>query len=331
MVLPLDQVQALNKDLWLSPMAIKIKHNWHLHVIVDHTWFSVNDHTIPDLPHEVMQFGGALPWILWLLWHANPTDGPFYLSKYDITDGFYCLFIKADDALWLAVTMPHYDNETQLIAVPLSLTMGWTNSPPTFCAASETAANLANDCLAQAPLLPHRMEPMASSHDAWALSSQPLGPSTDITLLNRQSAVNTLQHGQSTINMLQNRQSAIITLGDPLVPNSGDPMVPTRQSAGPMLGAIVLPSRHSTSNTLRNLMVPNLGNPLVPTSQSTGPMLRALMLPPCHLAPEARPPLLLHSGPIAHVDVFIDDFIGLTQGSPSLCQHVCNCILHAIN
>ena len=27
-VLPLDQVQALNKDLWLSPMAIKVKHNW---------------------------------------------------------------------------------------------------------------------------------------------------------------------------------------------------------------------------------------------------------------------------------------------------------------
>ena len=26
-VLPLDQVQALRKDLWLSPMAIKVEHN----------------------------------------------------------------------------------------------------------------------------------------------------------------------------------------------------------------------------------------------------------------------------------------------------------------
>ena len=26
-VLPLDQVRALNKDLWLSPMAVKVEHN----------------------------------------------------------------------------------------------------------------------------------------------------------------------------------------------------------------------------------------------------------------------------------------------------------------
>ena len=58
----------------------------------DHTWFGVNDHTILDLPREVMQFGGALPWILWLLCHANLTAGPVYLSKYNITNGFYCMF-----------------------------------------------------------------------------------------------------------------------------------------------------------------------------------------------------------------------------------------------
>ena len=68
-------------------------------MIVDHTWFGVNYHTIPDLPHEVMQFGGAHPRILWLLHHANPTAGPVYLSKFNITDGFYCMFLKADDTL----------------------------------------------------------------------------------------------------------------------------------------------------------------------------------------------------------------------------------------
>ena len=81
-------------------------------MIVDHTWFGVNDHTILSLPHEVMQFRGALPWILWLLQHTDPMAGPVYLSKYNITDGFYHVFLKANDALWLAVTMPHYDNET---------------------------------------------------------------------------------------------------------------------------------------------------------------------------------------------------------------------------
>ena len=204
------------------------------------------------------------------------------LSTYpsDMTDGFYHMFLKANDALWLAIAMPHYDNETQLIAVPLSLTMGWTNSPPTFCAASETAADLANDCLTQAPLPPHHMEPMASSHDTWALSSQPIGQSTDIMLLNGQSAINMLQDGQSAITpTLQNRQSAVIMLRDPLVPTSGEPLVPTRQSAGPMLRVLMLPPGDP--------LVPNLGNPMVPTRQSANPMLGVLMLPPCHLAPEA--------------------------------------------
>ena len=93
-------------------MAIRVKHNWQPCMIVDHTWFGVNDHTIPDLPCEVMQFRGALPWILLLLRHADPTAGPVYLSKYDITNGFYHMFLKADDALQLAITMPHYDDET---------------------------------------------------------------------------------------------------------------------------------------------------------------------------------------------------------------------------
>ena len=247
-VLPLAQVQALNKDLRLSPMAIKVKHNRHPRVIVDHTWFSVNDHTVLDLPHEVMQFSGTLPWILWLLWHADPSAGPVYLSKYDIMDGFYHVFLKADDALQLAVMMPSYDNEPPLLAIPLSLTMGWTNSPPTFCAVSETAADLANNCIADdTPLLTHHMEPMASVHDAWA---------------------NTLQHRQSTINML----------GDPLVPTSGDPLVPT--TGDPLVSMLGAPVPHPG-----DLLVPTLGDPLVSTGQSTSTMLGALVLPPCHLAP----------------------------------------------
>ena len=67
MVLPLDQIKAVNKDLPVSPMAVKVKHNHHPCVLVDHTWFGVNDHTIPNLPHKVMQFGSVLPQLLWIL------------------------------------------------------------------------------------------------------------------------------------------------------------------------------------------------------------------------------------------------------------------------
>lgn len=106
-VLPLAQLRALpDADLRLSPMAVKEEFNRRPRVLVDHTWFGVNEHTIPDLPKEVMQFGGTLPRLLWILRHADPARGKIYLSKYDLDNGFYRLFLEADDALKLATLMP---------------------------------------------------------------------------------------------------------------------------------------------------------------------------------------------------------------------------------
>ena len=54
------------------------------------------------------------------------------MAKFDISDGFYCLFLDPNDAPKLAVLMPRYEGELQLVAMPLSLTMGWVSLPPTF-------------------------------------------------------------------------------------------------------------------------------------------------------------------------------------------------------
>ena len=101
--------------------------------------------------------------------HADPAEGSLFLSKFDVTDGFYRIFLVPNDALKLAVMMPHYDGEPQLAAVPLSLTMGWTKSPPTFSAASEMATDLANAQLTtRRNHLPcHHLEYLASVHDNW--------------------------------------------------------------------------------------------------------------------------------------------------------------------
>ena len=87
------------------------------------------------------------------------------MAKFDIADGFYRLFLDPDDAPKLAVLMPRYEGEPQLVAVPLSLTMGWVSSPPTFCAASKTAADIANASLFRCTVLLHRLEHAASTHD----------------------------------------------------------------------------------------------------------------------------------------------------------------------
>ena len=135
-VLPLEQMWALGKDLCLFPLVVKEEINHQPWVIVNHTWFSMNDHTMVELLPEVMQFSGALSCILWLLRHANPSKGPVYLAKYNISDGFYQIFLNPEDTLKLSVLMPHYEGELQLVAVPLSLTMRrWVLPPSPQCSA----------------------------------------------------------------------------------------------------------------------------------------------------------------------------------------------------
>ena len=47
--------------------------------------------------------------------------------------------------------------------------------------------------------------------------------------------------------------------------------------------------------------------------------------------PEDCVPLMKHRGPITHVDVFVDDSIGLAQGSRHHCKTVRHCIMHAVD
>ena len=44
-----------------------------------------------------------------------------------------------------AYVLPHAEGEPAKLVVPTSLQMGWIESPPYFCAASETARNVAED------------------------------------------------------------------------------------------------------------------------------------------------------------------------------------------
>jgi hypothetical protein len=124
----------------------------------------VNNTTSPTAPPEAMQFGGALHRVLRRVRHADPKYGPVYLSKHDIKDGFYQMFLKADDCIRLAIILPKYKGEPQLIAVPMAANMGWTESPPVFSVMSETVADVTNRNFEAAPrsVLSHRLEEPAS-------------------------------------------------------------------------------------------------------------------------------------------------------------------------
>jgi hypothetical protein len=92
-----------------------------------------------------MQFGTALQRLLQRLAYANPKFGPPLMAKIDLADGYYRVPLSAQAALTLAVILPDDLNSGPLLGIPLSLPMGWKESPPYFCAFTETCADLANN------------------------------------------------------------------------------------------------------------------------------------------------------------------------------------------
>jgi hypothetical protein len=95
-------------------------------------------------PGQSMQFVHALHRILRVILEAHPRFGPVYMCKIDIADGFYRVWLLPADIPKLSVVLPTMDGEEPLISFPLALPMGWVNSPPYFCAATETMCDLAN-------------------------------------------------------------------------------------------------------------------------------------------------------------------------------------------
>ena len=67
------------------------------------------------------------------------------MAKWDIKDGFWRLDAE-ESAKWnFSYVLPQHPREPIYLVVPISLQMGWVESPPFFCAASETARDVAQD------------------------------------------------------------------------------------------------------------------------------------------------------------------------------------------
>ena len=133
------------KILRISPMGVVPQRARRPRLIVDYSCFDINRETLKLAPKEAMQFGKALERILAQIVSANPAHGPVQLIKVDIADGFYRVWLNLSDIPKLAVSIPSLKGEEPLLAFPLVLPMGWTESPPYFCAATETVTDVANE------------------------------------------------------------------------------------------------------------------------------------------------------------------------------------------
>ena len=181
-VLPAYDVMDLD-DLRLSPSGAVGQRARRPRFICDYTWYLINQLTLKYAPEDAMQFGRALIRIIQRIVYADPRFGPVYMAKYDLKDGFYRVQLHPSTIPRLAVILPRWEGETQLIAFPLTLPMGWTESPPYFCAPTETIADLANAALRlHKTFPPHRLEHYAKPdtlHAREDIASRPFNRSRD--------------------------------------------------------------------------------------------------------------------------------------------------------
>ena len=162
-MLPCSSVRHL-EDLRLSHAGAIPQNDRRPRTIIDCLRSGANDSTVPLAPRESMQFGRAADRLFHSILTADPSHGPIFTMKHDIADGFYRTFTQPTAALALAMVMPVLPGEEPLIAMPLALPMGWTESPPLFCSLTETVVDLANTHVTGQHNTPvHPLEHLASS------------------------------------------------------------------------------------------------------------------------------------------------------------------------
>jgi hypothetical protein len=146
-------------QLRLSPLGVVPQRDRLPRTISDYSFFGVTHETLALAPEECMQFGKALWRVIRNLKSANPHLGPVYLSKIDIADGFYRIWVWASDVPKLGFMFPSTEDDEYLVGFPLALPMGWRGPPNIFTAATKTVTDLANTQLSVGTAFgPHPLE-----------------------------------------------------------------------------------------------------------------------------------------------------------------------------
>ena len=153
---------------------------------------SVNSKTVQQAPAESMvQLGKSLHRIIALMANNYNPSAPFLFAKLDIKDGFWRIAVNDEDAWNFCYVLPSNEavkdlNDVKLV-VPNSLQMGWCESPPFFCAATETARDVIETLLLEVTNSKHFLP----SHDL------------EHAMLHRSEAVNRLTAAASYVNLIE--------------------------------------------------------------------------------------------------------------------------------
>jgi hypothetical protein len=290
-ILPFKVAKTL-PGLRISPPGVVPQRGRRPRWICDYTWSGINQATLPLAPTASMQFGHALDRYLREILLSDPTLGPVYMLKLDISDGFYRVNLAPGDIPKLGVAFPSRPGTEPLVALPLVLPMGWKNSPPLFSAATETAADIANANLRHGLALPpHPLEHHASKHDD-KVSTSPVITTTPPA------------------------KAAVPSTNSRILCKSSDkqslPIPDTITNSPARASTKVTSSSKNASQSPSACHMPIQSRQHVPTPSNRDPCLPTQSLP------------------TKYIDVFVDDFIALCQGQSSR-PAVRRTLLHAVD
>ena len=124
---------------------------------------SVNSATKQQALAEAMiQLGNCMKQLVATLADNYDPQQPFCFAKLDIEDSFWRMAVSNADTWNFCYVLAQLDQSSNikdtLLVVPNCLQMGWCESPPFFCAASETARDVIEALLQESSLLKHHME-----------------------------------------------------------------------------------------------------------------------------------------------------------------------------
>jgi hypothetical protein len=117
---------------------------------------SANNSTVKMVPRGALdQLGQALSRIIHAFAKADD-NAKIFMAKWDIKEGFGRMDCEEGGEYNFAYILPQEEGMPITLVVPTSLQMGWVESPPYFCAAAETARDIAsNYCDTHVRSLPH--------------------------------------------------------------------------------------------------------------------------------------------------------------------------------
>ena len=139
-----EEVTAL-QNLWISPVAVISQVGILPYLIFEFIWSGINEATKHLAPVEAMRFRGAIQRILRQVLTTNSQLGPVYLGKVDLADAYMRFWVRMEDVLSIAFLILNKNpSKQQLVGFHLSFPMGYVDSAPYFCMATETLSDLSN-------------------------------------------------------------------------------------------------------------------------------------------------------------------------------------------